>query len=154
MSTVNNYIKSEPLYFDRDGKIYNHDEIDYLVDRYELGMSSRGVPKDELYNEADIISIFELVEIDKLELLHEEGYFIPYSDIRNEFMTGIQNEDPNYTQFESIGDYISALIWHNAACMWIDSKVEIKTGWFLVECHNDREKFSIVTNGDGIAYYL
>lgn len=144
----------EALYYDRTGKIYTQDDLDYEVEQYAFGMTSRGVPKNELYNESDVISILELVEIDQLELLHEEGFFVNFRDILKEYTEGKNSGDPNYTDFESIADYISSLTWHHAACMWIDSKTEIKPGWYLVECHNDAVSFSIVTNGDGKAYYL
>lgn len=148
------YNEPEALYFDRTGKIYTQDDLDYEVEQYALGMTSRGVPKNELYDKSDVISILELVEIDRLELLHEDGYFIKYQDLLKDYMDGKESNEQNFSDFESISDYIESLTWHHAACMWIDSKSEIKLGWYLVECHNDASSFSIVTNGDGKAFYL
>ena len=144
----------EALYYDRTGKIYTQDDLDCEVEQYALGMTSRGVPKNELYDESDVISILNLVEIDRLELLHEDGHFIKYQNILQEYLDGKESNDQSFSDFESAADYISSLTWHHAACMWIDSKTEIKQGWYLVECHNDASTFSIVTNGDGKAFYL
>jgi len=149
-----NDVINEALYFDKDGRIYTQDDLDFEVERFTLGMSSHGVPPKELYDEKDIIEVLNLVEIDHLELLHEEGYFLPYSQIWEEYKNGKLENDPNYTCFDSIDEYIFSLTWHHAACLWIDTKTEIKSGWYLIECHNDSEKFSVITNGDGQSFYL